>query len=363
MRVEKTSNILSSLLISVFLAFFFSLICSSLWGQPAQTLKLSQYLPPTHPISKVSGEYCQEIEKRTGGRVKITQYAGGQLSGPVVMYSHVTKGVTDIGYSAVHYTRGRFPLSEVLECPLGVGDNWIGAKVFTDFYQKFTPKEWDEVHPLLFSSAAPAALQMGKKQVRTMKDLQGQVIRTAGRDSDVISALGGIPRAMEIGELYDQMLRGVVHGVKISAETAKTFRFAELCKYITLCPQISGASIFYLVMNKNKWNALPQDIKQVFTEVSQEYSEKFALTYNQADLDGKKFFLSIKGNEWYNLPDNEGAIWKKAVQPVVESYIEEATKKGFPREQIRKNLDFVTERIQYWTAKSDELKIPSILRD
>ncbi len=363
MRVEKMSKILSSLLISVLLAFFFSLICSSLWAQPAQTLKLSQYLPPTHPISKLSAEYCQEIEKRTGSRVKITQYAGGQLSGPAATYSHVITGVTDIGYSAVHYTRGRFPLSEVLECPLGVGDNWIGAKVFADFYQTFTPKEWEQVHALLFSSAAPAALQMGKKQIRTMKDLQGQVIRTAGRDSDVISALGGIPRALEIGELYDQMLRGVINGAKLSTEAAKTFRLAELCKYITFCPQISGASIFYLVMNKNKWNSLPRDIKQIFTEVSQEYSEKFALTQNESDLEGKKFFLSIKGNEYYNLPAGEGAIWRKAVQPVVESYIEEATKKGFAKEQIRKNLDFVAERIQYWTAKSDELKIPSILRD
>jgi TRAP-type transport system periplasmic protein len=365
MRIVGISEKISTLLITASLVCFLSAIHGLGWAQPAQVFKLScsQYLPTTHPISKITEEYCNEMDKRTAGRVKIAYYGGGQLAGPTVMYDGVVSGVTDIGYSAVHYNRGRFPLSEIMECPLGIGDNWIGAKVVTDFYEKYNPKEWDETHPLLFSSAAPAALQMGKKQIRTMKDLQGQVIRSAGRDSEAIRALGGTPRVMEIGELYDNLAKNVVDGAKLSTETAKTFRLAEVCKYITFCPQISGASIFYLVMNKNKWTALPQDIKQIFTEVSKQYSDKYGIAYNEADLGGKKFFLSIKGNEYYNLPSGEAATWKKAVQPVIERYIEETTKKGFSGEQIRKNLDFVMERINYWTAKSKELNIPSILRE
>jgi TRAP-type transport system periplasmic protein len=362
MRLDKKIN---KLFIAMCLVCFFSLIHSLGYTQPTQVVKLScsQYLPTTHPISKITEEFCAEIEKRTTGRIKITYYGGGQLAGPTVMYDNVVSGVTDIGYSAVHYNRGRFPQSEALECPLGIGDNWIGAKVFTDFYEKYTPKEWDETHPLLFSSAAPAALQMGKKQIRTMKDLKGQVIRAAGRDSEAISALGGTSRVLEIGELYDNIAKGVVDGAKLSTETSKTFRLAEVCKYITFCPQISGASIFYLVMNKNKWNALPQDVKQTFTELSKQYSDKYAMAYNEADLAGKKFFLSFKGNEYYNLPSSEAAAWKKAVQPVIERYVDETTKKGFSRDQIRKNLDFVGERITHWTAKSNELKIQSILRE
>jgi len=353
----------SKLMLIISLVCFLSLIHS--FALPAEVIKLScsNYLPATHPISKVTEDFCKEIDKRTNGAVKISFYGGGQLVGPTEMYDGVIKGITDIGFSAVHYNRGRFPLSEILECPLGIADNWIGAKVFTDFYKKFPLKEWEETHPLLFSSAAPAAFQMAKKQVRTMADLQGQVIRAAGRDSEAIKALGATPRVLEIGELYDNISKGVVDGAKLSLETAKAFRLAEVCKYVTFCPQISGASIFYLVMNKNKWNALPQNVKQIFGEVSDQYSEKYGIAYNQGDLEGKKFFQGIKGNAYYALPASEATKWKQAVQPVIEKYIEETTKRGFPREQIRKHLDFMMERINYWTAKSNELKIPSVLRD
>lgn len=363
MKIMVINEKIFKLLVSISLVCFLSLIHSL--ALPAEVIKLScsNYLPTTHPISKVTEEFCKEIDKRTDGRVKITFYGGGQLLGPTEMYDGVINGITDIGFSAMHYNRGRFPLSEILECPLGIGDNWIGSKVFTDFFKNYNLKEWDETHPLLFSSAAPAAFQMAKKQIRTMKDLQGQVIRAAGRDAEAIIALGGTPRVLAVGELYDNIGKGVIDGAKLSMETAKAFRLAEVCKYITFCPQISGASIFYLVMNKNKWNGLPKDAKEIFTEVSDKYSEKYGIAYNEGDLEGKKFFLNIKGNEYYALPLSEAARWKQAVQPVIEKYIEETTKRGFSGEQIRKHIDFVVERINYWTMKSKELRIPSILRD
>jgi TRAP-type C4-dicarboxylate transport system substrate-binding protein len=361
---KDVNETLIKALVCICLVSILSLVPSLTFAQSSKVIKLScsNYLPAQHPVSKTTGDFCKEMGKRTNGRIKIAFYAGGQLLGPVDMYDGVIKGITDIGFSAIHYNRARFPLSEIFTCPLGFWDNWIGAKVFTDFYNEYDLKEWDETHPLLFSSAAPTTIQTVKKKITTMQDLKGQVIRAAGPDAEIISALGGTPRVLPIGELYDSMAKGVIDGAKISIETAKVFRFAEVCKYVTFAPQISGASVFYLVINKNKWNDLPKDVQQIFAEVSKKYEDEYAMTYNKGDIAGKKFFLGIKGNEYYELPSSEAAKWVEKVKPVTEKYINQMKEKGFSEELLRKKLNFLRERIDYWTMKSKELNIPSIIR-
>ena len=46
-------------------------------AQKVVKLRYSNFFPPVHPISKLSEEWCKEVEKRTSGRVKFTYFAGG----------------------------------------------------------------------------------------------------------------------------------------------------------------------------------------------------------------------------------------------------------------------------------------------
>ena len=82
-------------------------------------LKYSNYLPPTHPLTVLQGDFCKEVEKRTSGRVVITYYPGGTLATAPKMIDGVENRVSDIGLSHIGYTRGRFPVTETLELPMG----------------------------------------------------------------------------------------------------------------------------------------------------------------------------------------------------------------------------------------------------
>ena len=80
-------------------------------------LKAANYLPVTHPMSLLTGWFCDEVKNRTKGQVEITYHAGGTLLNPVKMYDGVTTGITDIGVSHIQYTRGRFPVMEIFDLP------------------------------------------------------------------------------------------------------------------------------------------------------------------------------------------------------------------------------------------------------
>ena len=77
------------------------------------------FFPATHLQAQTAEAWAKEVENRTGGRVKITLFHGGTLTKAPQTYEAVVSGVADIGMSVFAYTRGRFPLLEGLDLPLG----------------------------------------------------------------------------------------------------------------------------------------------------------------------------------------------------------------------------------------------------
>ena len=76
--------------------------------------------------------------------VKITMFAGATLSPADQCYNGVKKGISDIGMSVAAYNMGRFPLTEVLEIPLGHKNGLQMTRLMNAFYNKFKPKEWSD---------------------------------------------------------------------------------------------------------------------------------------------------------------------------------------------------------------------------
>jgi TRAP-type C4-dicarboxylate transport system substrate-binding protein len=273
------------------------------------------------------------------------------------MYKGIESGIVDIGFSHVYYTPGRFPVSEGIGLPLGIPSGWVGAHMAYDFMQKVQPKEWDKVKLLMIYANAPSIL-ISTKPVKNLEDLKGLTIRAPGVPGEIVKALGGSPAPTPMMEVYDAIAKGVNDGVWCPYETLKTWRFAEVNKYVTSCWQVGSPFPFYIAMNKRKYNSLPPDLKELVDRLSGEYQERYALMFNEIELMGKSFGKT-KGIEFIELTDEEAGRWKDAVEPVVAHYVKQVAKEGYSGEEVRGWIDYMRERIQYWTAKQIEYKIPA----
>ena len=78
-------------------------------------LKFANYFPPTHMNSVMMGKFAEELNKKLAGKVEIIQYTGGTLLSADKMAAGVSSMVADIGLSNCSYTRGRFPVMEIME--------------------------------------------------------------------------------------------------------------------------------------------------------------------------------------------------------------------------------------------------------
>ncbi len=324
-------------------------------------LRFTNFLPVTFSATPVMGQFCEEIKKKTNGRVEITYYPGGTLTTAPKVYDAVVNQVADIGCSHIGYTRGRFPITEMLDLPIGMPNGFVSTHVRHDFQKKFMLKEWNDVHVLYFWSPGPGIFETTKKPIKKLEDLKGLKFVSEGRKADAVKALGAVPVAFEMGDVYDVAQRGLVDGVVVALETLKGFRLADVLKYASLTQRAMGiAYTFYVAMNKDKWNALPEDVKKIFTETVEEFVDRHGVDALKADFGGLDYFKQ-RGGQLVTVPDEEIQKMKNAVDPVILNYTKEMEAKGYKRSDLEEQLRYIRERIAYWGTQQRDRKLQSAL--
>ncbi len=307
----------------------------------ATTLTFSDFFPPTHAQSQLCQAWCKEVEKRTGGEVKVEFYPGQTLTKATQNYDGVVQGLSDVGQALFGYTRGRFPLMEAVDLPVGYTSGQNATKVANAFVQKFQPKELSDVKVMYVHAHGPGLLHTKKKPVHNTDDLKGLKIRSHGTTAKVVEALGGVPVAMPMPELYQSLQKGVVDGALYPLETNKGWKMAEVVECVTLSFSMAYTSTFYVVMNKDKWNSLPDKAKQAIEEINKEWQAKHGEAWDKIDADGLAL-MKEKGREIIEMEPAEAAKWAKLVEPVIAGYVKDAKAKGLPADEavdfIRKTL-------------------------
>ncbi len=335
---------ISALIVSV---LFSAVLISCEKAPSTTTLTYSIFFPPSHGQCQAGTEWAQEIEKRSDGRIKINVFPGGTLTSANECYDGVVKGISDIGMSCFAYTRGRFPIMEAVDLPMGYLNGKVATYTANAFYQAMKPKELDDVKVLYLHAHGPGLLHT-TKPIKSLGDLKGMKIRSTGLSTKIVSALGATPVAMSQGETYEALQKGVAEGTFAPFETLKGWRQGEVIKYTTDCSAIGYTTTMFVVMNRSKWDALPKDLQAVFETVSTEWIKVHADTWDQLDVEGREYSLGLQ-NKIIRLDSDSENEWTQAVEPIIDDYARDTNQKGLPGDQAIAKLRELTEtyRKQY----------------
>ena len=330
----KRSSVLKVLVIAMFL----SVLIVPFQGYAQEkviTLKVANWFPVAHKQTPLLESWGKDLEKRTNGRVKVNYYPAGTLVPAPQSYDAVTKGISDVGNHVLGYTVGRFPLTEVLDLPLGYPNNTVPTKLANAFYDKFKPKEFNDVKVLWFHAQAPGIVHTKTKPITKLEDLKGMKMRTYGSNAKLMSLLGGTPVAMPMTDVYDALSRGVAEGLMCAYEATEGFRFGDQLKFSTENYATSYSAVFAIVMNKDKWNSLPPDIQKIIDTMSKEYIEKYAAMWDDIEISGKAYLVK-RGNKINTLSKEEEAKWVEKAQPIFDDYVKKMKEKGLPGDEALK---------------------------
>jgi TRAP-type C4-dicarboxylate transport system substrate-binding protein len=305
--------------------------------------RFAQITPATHPYySQISLPWAKEIEKRTGGNVKITLYPAGTLVAGNVMYSSIVDGITDIGTSSFGWERGRHPMMDAVVYEPGFPSSKVACRVVNDAIRKFKLKELSDTHLLFVHTCAP--MQMWTKSpIRTLDDMQGVEIRAAGATGKIVKYMGGVPVSAPQSQVYEMLSKGIVKGSISSLDVLKGFRQAEVVKSVSLA--YFHVAPFFVSMNLDKWNSLPADIQKIFDEVSEEYITIAGEVWDKASSAGLQY-AKDEGLQIITLPDAERARWHAAYKPLREEYIKEMDSKGLPGKAFIEEIERLMRQYQ-----------------
>ena len=297
----------------------------------AKKLTYANFPPaPTFPCVQME-RWKVEVEKRTGGKVKIDTFPGGTLLGAKGMMDGVIAGQADIGCLSMAYQPGRFVLTNATGLPIGIPNAKVGSLVLLDLYEKYRPEEFATVKVLAMFTTAPSNI-MSQKAVRTLDDLQGLSLRGSGGAAQVLAAWGANPVGMPMPATPEALQKGVVKGLLSSLETLKDFKFAEMCPYVT----VTNTAIypFAVVMNLDSWNALPKDVQKVMDDLVREQSEWTGVYMDSHVQESVQWSQKTHQVEFIQLAAKDKTKWDQRLLPITEKWIANAKAKGLPADEI-----------------------------
>jgi TRAP-type C4-dicarboxylate transport system substrate-binding protein len=288
--------------------------------------------------------WADEINKRTNGQVEVAKFVGGTLLTAMNMYDGVLDGVADIGLSFVTYEPGRFPLLSLNDLNgLGYINAAQASQAFFDVvWANQDIAELAEFQVITAFSTEPAHIQTVQKK-ETVASLAGSEIRTAG-GAKYLEALGATGVGMPQSEIGQALQTGVIDGILTSREVLMDFKYAEKIKYVLNAPvgQVSAL----VVMRKDKYDALPDNVKRVIQELAPEAAKLAGEELDKSVQESLEWSKTNEGLVEVDLSADEAAKFEAALQPVTDAWIAGVAAKGLPAEDFVRQLQEAAKKYQ-----------------
>lgn len=301
------------------------------------TLRLHTFIPPVaNPVKHFLIPWAEKIGKDSNGRIKIQVYPSMQLGGKAEqLLQQVRDGVADIVWTLPGFTPGVMPKLEIFELPFLHRNTHSTVMALQDYVPAHMKKEFEPYHVLLVHTHA-GALFMSKDPINKVDDFKGMKLRAYSRTNAwILEALGAAPLQVALPELAPMLSKGTVNGSILPYEIAPAVKMQDLTDYFTTLappqPRLSTA-IFTFLMNKQKYDSLPPDLKKVIDDNSGAKLAPIAIeVWDRIELDGEKVMRAKPKNKFVSLSAEETAKFKKTVQPVFDRFkklLDESGDKG-----------------------------------
>lgn len=228
----------------------------------------------TWPAKDIFHEYANDFAKKVndmaGNRLKIEVLPSGSVVPAFQLLDAVNKGTLDGGHGVVAYHYGKANALALWGSgpAFGMDPNMVlawhyyggGKALLDEIYKSLNI----DVVSFLYGPMPTQPLGWFKKPVRTPADLKGLKFRTVGLAVDVFKELGAAVNPLPGGEIVPALDRGLIDAAEFNNATSdRILGFPDVVKNCMLQSFHQSGEQFEILFNKDKYNALPAELKAV----------------------------------------------------------------------------------------------------
>jgi TRAP-type C4-dicarboxylate transport system substrate-binding protein len=295
------------------------------------TLKFSHFLAPTSYFqTDVVEPWAKELEAKTNGRVKVEIFnASSPFGKPTEQANQVKAGTVDIALGLRGAEGDKFPGSSIIELPFLVPNALAGSRALWGLYADGTlADEYKDYRVLALFVHNPGLIHTSNKRVVTLADLNGLRFRVPNKTvAAALKHAGATPVVLQVNEVMEAVKAGKIDGI-VTNWGNPLQGFNDYMKFHTDTRFYTAA--FFIVMNREKYQGLPADVRRAVDELSGEkWSAKFGPLWDKWDAPVRQG-ASGPGHEIIVPGAATMAAWREGLQPVTERYLADLAAHGFP---------------------------------
>ena len=296
------------------------------------TLRMHQFLPLQANVPKnILQPWADRVMEASDGRIEIQHFPSMQLGGtPPQLIDQAIDGVADIIWTVAGYTPGRFPRAEVFELPFTMTDAGdMSAAYWALAEEQMMDQDFADFKVLGVWVHGPGVIHTSEP-VASPDDLNGLKLRAPTRVTNkLFTNLGATTVGMPVPAIPESLSKGVVDGAVIPWEVTGALKVAELVENHT---EFEGNAIytttFIFAMNKEAYEAMPDDLKAVIDANSGAEFSRMAGAQMQADDGPSREAALDAGNNVITISEADAGPWRDAADATTQEWIAEMDEKG-----------------------------------
>ena len=287
-------------------------------------------LAQTFPGAEWDKWFAEEVERRSGGKIKIQIFWSGQLGGLTEIKNLVTNGAVDIGVFAQAVHAAELPLTSVSAGLLNrvSADAKTAYELARDSYAtKVVTDELASQNLRVIKWTVPTAYKLlCNKPINTSADLRGLKVRAVGGAFVPIwmEAHGMVPTRVQATEIREGLQRGTLD---CNFGPIEWTPFADLQKVAPFLSDLNTGAFttFQMYVPARTFNGWPRSVQTLFTQVAQEAMQRDLAALPKVEAEAMQKFTATGGS---TVAMRDLPAFISRAPDMIEIWIDRSTKAG-----------------------------------
>jgi len=290
-----------------------------------RTLRWAQQNSMEHPQGLGAKKFADLVEQKSGGKIKVRVFPGGQLGGDLQNVSALQGGTLDLMVLNAGLLVGIVKDFAVLDLPFlfntaEEADAVVDGPVGTKLFEKLPDKG---LVGLGYFELGFRNVTNSKRPIAKAEDFQGIKLRVLQSPLfiDLFNTLGANTVAMPFPEVYTALEQRVIDGQENPVTVIFDTKFQEVQKYLSLTRHIYNAQS--VIMGKKTWDKLSDEERKI-VQGSLDEAEAYQRRVSREKSIQVLEDLKKAGMQVNEVSPQEIARIREKIKPVVDKYAKEA---------------------------------------
>lgn len=239
------------------------------------TLKFQSTWPVKFIYHEFAVDWTKKVAELSGGRLKIEMLPAGAVVPGLQLADAVSKGVLDGGHGLAGFWFGKNSAFGLYGAGPDFGMDgtqllaWVEYGGGKELFAEIQAAAQLDLVSFLYGPVPCEPMGWFKKPIRTVADLKGMKFRTAGLAVDMFNELGMSTVQMAPADIVPAIDRGVLDGAEFASATDdRIMGFPDVAKYYLQQSYHMSNNFCEMMINKKKYDALPEEMKIIMKHVS-----------------------------------------------------------------------------------------------